>query len=105
MSSTRPRRGLAAAAAACLALTGLAVWAVIDGGEDLPPGPAGRVAEKDQGSHKFGKTTSTDYYLTLRTKGGTLVEFKASHRHFGRCYRNSAYPACTQRSDRDSWFG
>ena len=65
-----------------------------------PPGPAGRVTDKDRSLYTLGKSTHFKYYLTVRTPAGRLVEFRASSTDYRDCYRGSAYPTCTNRKDR-----
>lgn len=67
-------------------------------------GPAGRVTDKESRSWTTGvkhKTRHYDYELTVTAKDGKSTTFEVSSDHYGRCYRGSAYPSCTTKTERD----
>lgn len=58
------------------------------------PGPSGRVVDKDRDWQASTKTYK--YELTTRDSKGIRHEFPVSKSDFDACYRDSAYPKCTE---------
>lgn len=92
-----PRHRTAGAAPLAALLTAL-LAALLLAGCSLDQGPAGRVTDKDLRGSAMGG--SFLYYLTVRTEEGENATFRVSELDYDRCYKGSAYPACTKRTDR-----
>lgn len=83
---TRPMRLAAAFVTAVVLLTACEA-------KTYPPGPEGKVTHRSRAHFKSG---GWRYWLTVGDK-----EFRVTRDDYRNCFRESNYPACTKRTDRD----
>lgn len=85
------RKILATALAAVAAVSVLTAC-----GPNYGAGPAGTVSDR---SAAYFKSGGWRYRLTVTTADGQRQEFRVSRDDYRSCFRGSAYPTCTDRTE------
>ncbi|SEC35104.1 hypothetical protein [Streptomyces sp. KS_5] len=83
----------------CLATAGAtlaAVLALTACNPNYGAGPAGTVSDR---SAAYFKSGGWRYRLTVTTTDGQRQDFRVSRDHYRSCFRGSAYPTCTHRTE------
>ncbi|MCX5260397.1 hypothetical protein OOK27_40700 [Streptomyces canus] len=63
---------------------------------DYAPGPAGTVSDR---SATYRKADGWHYQLTVTTNDGRRHDFRLTRDDYRHCFRGSAYPSCTRRTE------